>query len=73
MKYAQSDLIVGLIRNRDVKYRMMVDDDDSFLMQAMLPLYAKMRRAKGEIADECRILELNWLTIEQVEGCMFNA
>ena len=48
MKCAQSDLIVVLIRNRDVKYRMMVDDDDSFLMEAMLPLYAKMRRAEGE-------------------------
>ena len=48
MKYAQYDLRVGLIRNRNVKTRMMLDDDDSFLMEAMLPLYAKMSRVKGE-------------------------
>lgn len=73
MKYAQSDLIVVLIRNRDVKYRMMVDDDDSFLMEAMLPLYAKMKLVKGEISDERRLLGFGWLTFEQAEGCMFNA
>ena len=73
MKYAQSDLIVVLIRNRDVRYKMMVDDDDSFLMGAMLPLYAKMRSAQGEISDERRLLGLDWLTFEQAEGCMFNA
>ena len=73
MKYARSDLIAVLIRNRDVKYRMMMDDDDSFLMEAMLPLYAKMMRVTGEIFNERRLLELNWLTNEQAEGCMFNA
>ena len=31
---------------------MMLDDDDSFMMEAMLPLYAKMMHAQGEISDE---------------------
>ena len=52
---------------------MMVDDDESFLMRAMLPLYAKMRLVKGEISDERRLLGLDWLIFEQAEGCMFNA
>ncbi len=55
MKYSQSNLIVGLSRNRDVNYRMTMEDDDGFLMQAMLPLYAKMRSAKGGISDEWRL------------------
>ena len=73
MEYPQSDLIVGLNRKRDIKHRMMLDDDDSFLMEAMLPLYAKMKRLKGEIFNEWRLLELNWLTTEQAEGYIFNA
>ena len=52
---------------------MMVDDDESFLMGAMLPLYAKMRRVKGGISDERGLLGLYQLTFEQAEGCMFNA
>ena len=64
MKYAQPNLIVGLIRDRTVKHRMMLDDDDSFMMEAMLPLYAKMRRAQGKISDEWRLLKLNWLIIK---------
>lgn len=73
MNYPQIDLIAVLTRNRDVKYRMMLDDHDSFLMEAMLPLYAKMRRAQGKVSDEWRLLKLHWLTIKQAEGCMYNA
>ena len=64
MNYAQSETIFVLIRIRDVKYRMMVDDDDGFLMESMLPLYDKMRRVEGEISDERWLLELDWLTFE---------
>lgn len=73
MNCAQSNLKFGLIRTRDIKYRMVVDDDDNFLMESMLPLYAKMRLVKGEISDDRWLLELDWLTLEQAKGCIFNA
>ena len=64
MGYAQSGPISVLIRIRDVKYRMMVDDDDGFLMESMLPLYDKMRRVEGEISDKHWLSELDWLMFE---------
>ena len=73
MKYAQSNLIIRLIRKRDIKSRMVLDDGDGFLMEAMLPLYAKMSRAKGGISNEWRLSDSGWLTLEQAKGCMVNA
>ena len=73
MNYAQPKLITRLIHKRDVKHRMTMEDDDGFLMKAMLPLYAKMSRATGELPNKWRNMGSDWLTHEQAKGCMFNA